>query len=442
MEDNNLLDNRSQTQEMIPYVFDGLLEPVESFVAKQSENLPKHPGEKFFYADFFRMLVYYFVSSNKNSSIRLFMNLLKKGLIPEELNIPIIPRSTFNDAFSRFSPNLFRDVFLYLLSSLQLKHIPELAIFGTLYCIDGSLFPVISSMLWAEFQSNHNALRLHLCFELNRMIAVDFVVGSGNSSERDALREMLVPCVTYIADRGYMSFQIFYDILKIKSHFIFRVKSNLVYSILAELTVQLPAHTESLFQNAKDSLVSYDNDEHNITYRLVQFEIGKEKYLILTARVDLTTFQVIVLYAYRWQIELIFRFLKRTMNGIHLIKQDERGVTIQFYALLITALLELNLKQQVVSKVEEHNQIQDPPPNQAVESKTEESEQIQAPPPNHVEDFIEEKVLDSYQFFKMIGDPLKKYWKIGIHWLTELQLLLSKPFDDRAIKILGCTSAT
>jgi len=72
----------------------------------------------------------------------------------------------------------------------------------------------------------------------------------------------------------------------------------------------------------------------------------------LTNRFDLTTFQIICIYAYRWQIELLFRFLKRTMNGLHLIKNDKRGVMIQFYALLITAILGRNLKQDVLQEIE------------------------------------------------------------------------------------------
>ena len=272
-------------------------------------------------------------------------------------------------------------------------------------------------MLWVEYQSNNNALRLHMCFELNRMVAVDFIVGPRNSSERNALRKTLVSYVTCIAERGYMCFQLFHDILKSKSNFVFRVKSNLVYSVIGALPVQLPAHVACLFQNVRDELILCNNDPHSIVYRLVRFQIGKEEYFLLTARVDLTAFQVIILYAYRWQIELIFRFLKRTMNGIHLIKQDERGVTIQFYALLITAMLELNLKQQVLRQMEE--------------------EKIQETSSEQVKDISEEKISDAQHFFKMIGGQLKKYWKIGIHWLTALRALLDKPFDDRAIRILG-----
>ena len=40
-------------------------------------------------------------------------------------------------------------------------------------------------------------------------------------------------------------------------------------------------------------------------------------------------------------------------------------------------------------------------------------------------------------FLEKIGKNLKKYWKIGIDWLTSLKELLSSPFDERAIRILS-----
>lgn len=181
------------------------------------------------------------------------------------------------------------------------------------------------------------------------MIPVKFIIGSGNSSERQALRDMLEAGMTYIADRGYMCFQLFNDITDALSFFVFRVKNNLVYVVIEPLTVQLPKACQQLFSNVTDEKVRCPNDENQNVYRLVRFQIGTELYCLLTNRFDLTTFQMICIYAYRWQIELLFRFLKRTLNGIHLIKNDYKGVTIQFYALLITVLLQLHLKQEVFS---------------------------------------------------------------------------------------------
>jgi len=56
----------------------------------------------------------------------------------------------------------------------------------------------------------------------------------------------------------------------------------------------------------------------------VTFTLYQEVFYILTNRKDLTTYQIIMLYSYRWQIELIFRFLNRTLNGIHLINGSDR----------------------------------------------------------------------------------------------------------------------
>ncbi|MCP5013046.1 MAG: IS4 family transposase, partial [Aestuariibacter sp.] len=302
-----------------PTIFQKLLEPVETFVKEQNQQLHKPRNQKYAYEDFFRLLIFYFASGTVG--LKLLVNArLNTGLLAPELGLRAVPYSTCQDAFERFPPRLFQAVFQHLLSSVSFKAVPELAALGTLYCIDGSLFPVISSMLWAEYTTKHQALKLHLCFDLNRMIPVDFWVGSGNSSERNALRTWLAAGVTYIADRGYMSFQLCHEVCQAQAHFVFRTKTNLVLTVVKSLPVVLPAPAQGLFSQLTDELIRYDHDPQRALYRLVRFDIANQAYYLLTDRHDLTTFQIILLYAYRWQIELLFRFLKRTMNGIHLIR--------------------------------------------------------------------------------------------------------------------------
>ncbi len=125
---------------------------------------------------------------------------------------------------------------------------------GTLYCIDGSLFPVISSMLWADYTSTHKAVKLPLCFELNRMIPVDFLVTAGNSNERKALLKMLVKGVTYIADRGYGAFYVYHAIIQAKAHFIIRIKTNILFTQQESLKVQLPVSVPHIFTSFQMSL--------------------------------------------------------------------------------------------------------------------------------------------------------------------------------------------
>jgi len=141
--------------------------------------------------------------------------------------------------------------------------------------------------------------------------------------------------------------------------------------------------------------------------------------------------------AYRWQVELIFRFLKRTMGGIHLINNFEWGVTIQFYVLLIVALLELNLKQQAVAQQEEKEQSSRQDTNNQSAQDNETTPADSSPSDHESSESSDKELTHPYQFFQMIGEELQKYWKIGIHWLSALRSILHLPFDEHVIEILG-----
>ena len=80
--------------------------------------------------------------------------------------------------------------------------------------IDGSLLPILLQVRWSEYRKAKNAFKLHLSFEMNRQIPTEFAVGSGKSSERVFLESILEKGVTYIADRGYASFEIIAKLFK------------------------------------------------------------------------------------------------------------------------------------------------------------------------------------------------------------------------------------
>jgi len=100
-----------------------------------------------------------------------------------------------------------------------------------------------------------------------------------------------------------------------------------------------------LFQ-ITDELVRFNSDPYGRTYRRISFRTRQTLFILVTNRLDLTTFEIIRLYAFRWQIELFFRYFKRTLKAIHLLNIYENGVTIQFYMVLIAHLLILRYKQQ------------------------------------------------------------------------------------------------
>ena len=65
-----------------------------------------------------------------------------------------------------------------------------------------------------------------------------------------------------------------------------------------------------------------------------------------------------MLYAYRWQVELFFRCIKRTLDALHLWNHEPNGVKIQFYLYLIVYVLLIHFKQTLVK--EKESQKEDP----------------------------------------------------------------------------------
>jgi hypothetical protein len=282
-------------------------------------------------------------------------------------------------------------------------------------------------MLWAEYTSHHRAIRLHLCFELNRMIPAHFLVDTGNSNEKQALLQMLEAGVTYIADRGYLSFPLLAAIVAANAFFVIRAKANLVYKRVERLPVNLPTTVQHLFRHVTDQRVRLTNAKGRPSYRLVSFYVDQERYLILTNRLDLSTFQIILLYAYRWQVELVFRFLKRSLNGLHLLSHSREGVTIHFYALLLSALLELRLKQQCVDMCEASH------PADGLSETNDDASVVPGL-------MVNPECLAGTRgntFLATVGEKLHRYWKISKHWLVALRNFLARPFDYHVVLALS-----
>lgn len=396
--------------------FDVLFQPLARFLSQHERDHPPHHREELHFKDFVRLLVYHFAKGCASGR----QLLTDVSTAEPELELGEVKRSTFFDGFQRFPVAWFGSMLAFLLATVVWPAIPELETLGKLYCVDGSLFPAIASMLWAEYRRNHQAIRLHLCFELNRMIPAHLLVDSGKSNEKKALRQMLEAEVTYIADRGYLSFPLLAAIVTAQAFFVIRAKANLVYQRVERLPVNLPGTVQHLFCHVTDQRVRLTNAKGRPIYRLVSFYVGQEQYLILTNRLDLTTFQIILLYAYRWQVELIFRFLKRSLNGLHLLSYSKEGVTIHFYALLITALLQLRLKQDCVDRSENGQ----PEPNEPVIAGLMIAPERLAGTRGHT-------------FLATVGQKLHRYWKISQHWLVALRNYLARPFDYQVVLALG-----
>jgi len=391
-------------------VFNRIIAPLQDLL-KEETDLLDNDASTYKLSLYFFMVNLLYAIFKEISSISLLITEIKTSPEVKKLNLVQASKSMYSEAFIRYEPKIFRRIFLGLLDRLTLLEIPELDKLGRFILADGSVFPAFNTMDWASYKSTSKALKMHLAFELNRMIPVQFISTDANGCERKALLKILEAGVTYIADKGYFSFEVFKQIVEQQAFFIIRIKSNIKCTVIERLEVVTPEEWQLFFSNVSDSTIYFSNDSSNIHYRLVTFMFEGEFYRIATNRIDLTTGEIIMLYAYRWQIELFFRSIKRTFHALHLWSHDEKGIEVQFYIYLIAYLLLLHFKQSLVQEqIQEdvNNKVDNEEPN----STFKENYSTRTPARGLV---------------TLLGGKLKLFWKMSIHWIKCIQNLLFEP---------------
>lgn len=408
----------------MPTVFDRLLAPVMPILRRIENERPKHGNETLTWLEFVRALVYFFTRrcESRNAWAVALAN------AEPTLQLPAVPRMTLSDAMHRFPPWLLRRAMRELLASRDLLRHPELAFINDAYGVDGSEYPVINGMSLPQSNQMLQKVKLHLKFSLNHIIAVDFLLSIHEPSERQALRRLLQRGATYILDRGYMAFSLLKDIIKAEAFVVMRAYQNIVVDTVTELPVNVPAYVQQHWTAIRDRMVQSDHpDAEGIVFRLVEFTVGTTTYKLMTNHTDLTTFQVILLYAYRWQIELIFRFFKHTMDGKNVISTYPWGIENYFAGMFITAILHLYFKQDCL-----RDGGYQPPTDQEL------AQQL----PNDTAPTSTDPTRPTNQpiiacFMDAANQKLALFWKIPKHWLSTLSEYLHRPFTPEVIHIFN-----
>ncbi len=397
--------------------FEKIIEPVILLI-KEEQNRLKN-DEKLY-----KLSLYYFMVSliyaviNKTQSIRLLITEIKTNPDLKKLGFVLASPSMYSEAFSRYKPEVFQRIFAKLIEIIEIKDIPEIRTLGRFILFDGSLFPAFKNMEWAQYTSKCQALKMHLAYELNRMIPVQFMSSEANYSERKVFMELLEAGVTYITDRGYLAFDIFQQVTEKQAFFITRIRYNMRASIQTVLEVNIPESWNFYLSEVTDALVIFSGDKSKVTYRLVCFYVFGEWYRITTNRLDLKTSEIIILYAYRWQVELFFRCIKRTLDALHLWNHEPNGVKIQFYIYLIVYVLLIYFKQTLVKEQESQKE--------ALRVLKDSSSKKE----DHLRKTGSSRLPVEYSLVSLLGFKLKKLWKISIHWLICIKNLLLHPMTD------------
>jgi hypothetical protein len=231
--------------------------------------------------------------------------------------------------------------------------------------VDGTLLHALPKMVWALWLDEHNhAAKLHLQFDLIKGAPRQATVTEGNGSETRQLRQNLEPGRLYVDDRGYFDYDLMADILAAHSSFLTRVKDNIAYEVLRENPIAENAARHGVEADLIVRVGSKPN-QHKIDrpLRLVRIHVsassasrrrpnrvdsktklyrtrqGDYTLALLTDLLDIEVLLIALLYRYRWQIELFFRWFKKVLQADRLLALSQNGMTLVIYCALIASML-------------------------------------------------------------------------------------------------------
>lgn len=185
-------------------------------------------------------------------------------------------------------------------------------------------------------------------FHLGSGLPWGFRRGIGKSSERKHLREMLdlLPSGAWLlADAGFTGYELFTQLQKRGIHFVVRVGRNV--KLLQKL---------GYYAREKNGIVYLWSEKTRaaglppLVLRLVRLNTGRQKVCLLVSELDesvLSDAGVLELYRRRWQVEVFYRTLKRTM-GRHKMESDapdEAGAELDWSVLALWVLSMVSLRQ-------------------------------------------------------------------------------------------------
>ncbi len=227
----------------------------------------------------------------------------------------------------------------------------------TITLVDGSLIAALPKIMEASWQkaTDGNGMvkwRLHTHFELLRGVPTRIDVtpnGGGPHDERAMLAAAIESDRLYVTDRGYAKFTLFNQIVAANSSYVCRLRDNSVWTVVEEKYRNDEAGLDEIIS---DEIVEFSKGsgvDHKIRitphtsrgkYRGGSSGVDSDGILrIATNLLDVPADIIGLLFSYRWEVEIFFRFFKHILGCRHLLSHNQNGIEIQTYCAIIACML-------------------------------------------------------------------------------------------------------
>jgi IS4 transposase len=256
------------------------------------------------------------------------------------LGVGSIARSTLSDANARRPVEVFAQTFTMLAETADRHTRQEGAEMVSL--IDSSPVPLGKTCDWAKWNGRIRGMKMHVVYDPEADCPRCVEITAATVNDVEIGREVAIEAgTTYVFDKGYYHFGWWKKINDAGAFFVTRAKVNTRLRVTKRRYVRkVIGDGFRIIDDAEVVLAS--KGDSRLPMRLRRIRARRDKgglITLITNDLERTAVEIAALYKARWQIELLFRWIKQHLHIRKFFGTNENAIRLQILAAMIAYLL-------------------------------------------------------------------------------------------------------
>jgi IS4 transposase len=249
-------------------------------------------------------------------------------------------RSTLSDAGRRRPVVVFAETFELLAGQLdrQLRRDGK----AMVRLIDSTPIPLGKLCNWAKSNGRIRGMKMHVVYDPDADCPRILGLTDANVNDAQIGRTISIAAgATYVFDKGYCHYGWWTAIAEAKAIFVTRPKSNMRLEASAcHLLAEVEGDGFTVLADDSVSLASKGDSSLDIPLRRISVQRqGGETLVLLTNDIKRSAVEIAALYKARWQIELLFRWIKQHLKIRKFLGNNDNAIRLQLLAAMIAYVL-------------------------------------------------------------------------------------------------------
>lgn len=249
-------------------------------------------------------------------------------------------RSTLSDASQRRPVAVFADTFGLLAGQLdrQLRREGK----AMLRLIDSTPIPLGKLCDWAKSNGRIRGMKMHVVYDPDADCPRILGITDANVNDAQIGRTISIETgATYVFDKGYCHYGWWTAIARAQAVFVTRPKSNMGLKPIGQRHIEIvQGDGFTILEDAEVSFASKGDSKLPIPLRRITVRRQQgDSITLLTNDLKRPAVEIAALYKGRWQIELLFRWIKQHLKIRKFLGNSDNAVRAQLFAAMIAFAL-------------------------------------------------------------------------------------------------------